>query len=61
MVINRFTVDKFLIKSSSHRSSESPYQKFPKRENHYKNSNAFKYYMNSDAAQKHYTESLSQL
>ena len=61
MVINRFTVDKFLTAYSTDRSNTSFYQKFPKRDNLFKNGNAFKYYLNSDSAQRNYTESIQVL
>ena len=61
MLINRFTIDKFTTKSCTLKSNSSFYQKFPKRENHFKNNNAFKYYLNNDHAQKNYVQSIQQL
>ena len=41
--------------------AHSLYQKFPLRDNKYKNNNAYRYYLNSDAAHRNYTESIAEL
>ena len=58
--INREKVGNYLDNGQS-KSITPRYQQFPKREDQFKNGNAFKFYLNSPAVYRHYNESISSL